>query len=99
MHGLPGPAFNSLIEAMAEVIDYPGDPLRTWLLGLEMTVRRRGIVQRVGAVDEDVECAVIDPLQHLRRLARGETDELRVTGPRPCSLGLGRFGGATGVAR
>jgi len=23
MHGLPGPAFDSLIEAMAEVIDYP----------------------------------------------------------------------------
>jgi hypothetical protein len=29
MHGLPGPAFNHLIEAMAEVIDYPDDPLRT----------------------------------------------------------------------
>ena len=26
MHGLPGPAFDSLIEAMAEVIDYPDDP-------------------------------------------------------------------------
>ena len=23
MHGLPGPAFDSLIETMAEVIDYP----------------------------------------------------------------------------
>jgi len=23
MHGLPGPAFDSLIEAMAEVVDYP----------------------------------------------------------------------------
>ena len=30
MHGLPGPAFDSLIEAMAEVIDYPADPLRTF---------------------------------------------------------------------
>ena len=30
MHGLPGPAFDSLIEAMAEVIDYPSDPLRTF---------------------------------------------------------------------
>jgi hypothetical protein len=30
MHGLPGPAFDSLIEAMAEVIDYPDDPLRTF---------------------------------------------------------------------
>ena len=29
MHGLPGPAFDRLIEAMAEVIDYPDDPLRT----------------------------------------------------------------------
>ena len=29
MHGLPGPAFNHLIEAMEEVIDYPDDPLRT----------------------------------------------------------------------
>ena len=28
MHGLPSPAFDSLIEAMAEVIDYPDDPLR-----------------------------------------------------------------------
>ncbi len=26
MHGLPGPAFDSLIETMAEVIGYPGDP-------------------------------------------------------------------------
>jgi hypothetical protein len=31
MHGLPGPAFDSLIEVMAEVIDYPDDPLRTFL--------------------------------------------------------------------
>jgi hypothetical protein len=30
MHGLPSPAFDSLIEAMAEVIDYPDDPLRTF---------------------------------------------------------------------
>jgi len=30
MHGLPGAAFDSLIEAMAEVIDYPDDPLRTF---------------------------------------------------------------------
>ena len=31
MHGLPGPAFDSLIEVMAEVIDYTDDPLRTFL--------------------------------------------------------------------
>ena len=31
MHGLPGPAFDSLIEAMAEVVEYPDDPLRTFL--------------------------------------------------------------------
>jgi hypothetical protein len=30
MRGLPGPAFDSLIATMAEVIDYPGDPLRTF---------------------------------------------------------------------
>jgi hypothetical protein len=30
MHGLPSPAFDSLVEAMAEVIDYPDDPLRTF---------------------------------------------------------------------
>jgi hypothetical protein len=30
MHGLPGPAFDSLIETMAKVIDYPDDPLRTF---------------------------------------------------------------------
>ena len=30
MRGLPGPAFDSLIEVMAEVIDYPDDPLRTF---------------------------------------------------------------------
>ena len=30
MRGLPGPAFDSLIEAMAEVIDYPDEPLRTF---------------------------------------------------------------------
>jgi mRNA-degrading endonuclease RelE of RelBE toxin-antitoxin system len=28
--GLPGPAFDSLITAMAEVVDYPDDPLRTF---------------------------------------------------------------------
>jgi hypothetical protein len=30
MHGLPGPVFDNLIEVMAEVIDYPDDPLRTF---------------------------------------------------------------------
>ena len=30
IQGLPGPAFDSLIHAMAEVIDYPDDPLRTF---------------------------------------------------------------------
>jgi hypothetical protein len=30
LHGLPGPAFDSLFETMADVIDYPGDPLRTF---------------------------------------------------------------------
>ncbi|HLK74582.1 MAG TPA: hypothetical protein VKU77_13135 [Streptosporangiaceae bacterium] len=30
MHGLPNPAFDSLIEAMAEVVEYPDDPLRTF---------------------------------------------------------------------
>ena len=30
MHGIPSSAFDSLIEAMAEVIDYPDDPLRTF---------------------------------------------------------------------
>lgn len=30
INGLPGPAFDRLIEAMAEVIDYPDDPLRTF---------------------------------------------------------------------
>jgi hypothetical protein len=29
MHGLPSTAFDSLIEAMVEVINYPDDPLRT----------------------------------------------------------------------
>ena len=33
MHRLPGPAFDSLIEAMAEVIDYSDDPLRTFPTG------------------------------------------------------------------
>jgi hypothetical protein len=30
MRGLPGSAFDSLIEAMAEVASYPDDPLRTF---------------------------------------------------------------------
>jgi hypothetical protein len=30
MQGLPTRAFDSLIEAMAEVADYPDDPLRTF---------------------------------------------------------------------
>jgi hypothetical protein len=30
MQGLPGPAFGSLIQAMAEVVSYPDDPLRTF---------------------------------------------------------------------
>lgn len=30
MHGLPSSAFDSLVEAMTEVIEYPGDPLRTF---------------------------------------------------------------------
>lgn len=30
MRGLPGSAFDSLIETMADVIDYPNDPLRTF---------------------------------------------------------------------
>jgi mRNA-degrading endonuclease RelE of RelBE toxin-antitoxin system len=30
MHSLPGSAFDSLIEAVAEVIDYPDDLLRTF---------------------------------------------------------------------
>ena len=29
MHGLPSTAFDSHIEAMVEVINYPDDPLRT----------------------------------------------------------------------
>ena len=33
MQGLPGSAFDSLIEAMAEVTDYPDDPLRTFPTG------------------------------------------------------------------
>jgi hypothetical protein len=39
MHGLPGLAFDSLIETMAEVVDYPDDPLRTFPTG-EPHVRR-----------------------------------------------------------
>ena len=30
VHGLPSQAFDSLIEAMAEVVSYPDDPLRTF---------------------------------------------------------------------
>jgi hypothetical protein len=30
MHGLPSQAFDTIIEVMAEVIDYPDDPLRTF---------------------------------------------------------------------
>ena len=30
LHGLPEQAFDSLIQVMADVIDYPGDPLRTF---------------------------------------------------------------------
>jgi hypothetical protein len=30
MQGLPSPAFDRLIETLAEVIDYPNDPLRTF---------------------------------------------------------------------
>lgn len=33
MHGLPGSAFDSPIQVMAEVIDYPDDPLRTFPTG------------------------------------------------------------------
>jgi mRNA-degrading endonuclease RelE of RelBE toxin-antitoxin system len=33
VHGLPSSAFDRLIETMAEVIDYPDDPLRTFLTG------------------------------------------------------------------
>lgn len=33
MHGLPSPAFDNLIEAMTDVIDYPDDPLRTFPTG------------------------------------------------------------------
>ena len=30
MQGLPGSAFDSLIQVMADVIDYPDDPLGTF---------------------------------------------------------------------
>jgi mRNA-degrading endonuclease RelE of RelBE toxin-antitoxin system len=33
VHGLPSSAFDRLIETMAEVIDYPDDPLRTFPTG------------------------------------------------------------------
>lgn len=28
--GLPGPAFDSLVQATVDVVDYPDDPLRTF---------------------------------------------------------------------
>jgi hypothetical protein len=43
VHGLSDPAFDSLIEAMAEVIGYPGDPLRTFA-----TLRQARRVRRCG---------------------------------------------------
>ena len=39
MHGLPGRAFDSLIEATADVAGYPGGPLRTFPAG-DPDVRR-----------------------------------------------------------
>ena len=33
MQGLPGAAFDSLIQVMADVIDYPDDPLGTFPTG------------------------------------------------------------------
>ena len=39
MHGLPGSAFDTLIQVMAEVIDYPDDPLRTFPTG-DPSIRR-----------------------------------------------------------
>jgi mRNA-degrading endonuclease RelE of RelBE toxin-antitoxin system len=30
MHGLPDLAFDTLIQAVADVVDYPDDPLRTF---------------------------------------------------------------------
>ena len=35
------------------------------LLGFEITVRRSGIVEGIGAVDEDIQSSVSDPLQDL----------------------------------
>jgi hypothetical protein len=39
MQGLPSPVFDNLIEAMADVIEYPDDPLRTFP-GSDPYVRR-----------------------------------------------------------
>src|ERR1700740_3714109 len=36
------------------------------LLGFEITVRRSGIVEGIGAVDEDIQSSVSDPLQDLQ---------------------------------
>ena len=33
LQGLPGPVFDDLIATMAEVVDYPDDPLRTFPTG------------------------------------------------------------------
>jgi hypothetical protein len=33
MHGLPDQVFDGLIQVMADVIDYPDDPLRTFPTG------------------------------------------------------------------
>ena len=30
IQGLPGPAFDSLIQATVDIVDYPNDPLRTF---------------------------------------------------------------------
>ena len=33
LHGLPEPVFDRLVSAMAEVVNYPDDPLRTFPTG------------------------------------------------------------------
>jgi hypothetical protein len=40
--------------------------LPTVSLGLEITVRRSGIFEGVGAIDEDIQSSVFDPLQDLQ---------------------------------